>query len=398
MHDVIVVGGGPGGLHTSTLLARDGFDVTVLEEHQTTGEPVHCTGVLAAEAFDEFDVPRDAILNTLSTARFYSPAGLSVAHATPATEAVVIDRAVFDRGLHERAVAAGAEVRVGARVAQLDVLPHFVVARLGDGSEIRGRAAVLACGANYTLQRRLGLGMPRVFLRSAQRELPATETGDTEVHFGDAVSPKGFAWVVPVERREGRFARVGLMCDGHAATHFKRFAAQVSARWGLALGASEIAAMQPRQKILPLAPIARTYGDRLIAVGDAAGLVKATTGGGIYYSLVSAAAAATVLGEALRYDTLGAATLKRYQKMWKATLGAELRAQLALRLVAHRLGDRDIDALFDLARTNGVMPIVRATARFNEHRHLIVSLFKHGPVRRLFFKQLASRTAAASLQ
>ncbi len=79
-------------------------------------------------------------------------------------------------------------------------------------------------------------------------------------------------------------------------------------------------------------------------------------------------------------------------------LGAELRAQLALRLVAHRLGDREIDALFDLARTNGVMPIVRDTARFNHHRQLIVSLFRHGPVRRLFFKQIVSRTVPAALQ
>jgi flavin-dependent dehydrogenase len=150
--------------------------------------------------------------------------------------------------------------------------------------------------------------------------------------------------------------------------------------------------------MLPLAPIRRTYADRVLAVGDAAGLVKATTGGGIYYSVVSAALAAEVLAEALRSDALGAGTLSLYEKQWRSRLGSELRAQLALRMLAQRLGDPDIEALFELARTNGVMPIVRRTARFNQHRDLIVSLFRHPPARRLLFKQLVARTTALSLQ
>ena len=60
-------------------------------------------------------------------------------------------------------------------------------------------------------------------------------------------------------------------------------------------------------------PIARTFADRVLAIGDAAGIVKATTGGGIYYSLVSAAAAAEVLAPALRRDALGARVLQAYE-------------------------------------------------------------------------------------
>jgi len=46
---------------------------------------------------------------------------------------------------------------------------------------------------------------------------------------------------------------------------------------------------------------------------------------------------------------------------------------------------------------NGVMPIVRRTARFNQHRDLIVSLLKHPPARRLLFKELASRSVVSAL-
>ena len=57
MRDVIVVGGGPAGLHAAWLLALRGFDGALYEEHHSPGEPVHCTGVLAAEAFQPNDPP-----------------------------------------------------------------------------------------------------------------------------------------------------------------------------------------------------------------------------------------------------------------------------------------------------------------------------------------------------
>jgi flavin-dependent dehydrogenase len=251
------------------------------------------------------------------------------------------------------------------------------------GGDIRARVAVLACGANYSLHRQVGLGMPRMFLHTAQTELPARYLGDVELHFGSEIAPKGFGWVVPVVRGTQYCARVGVMCDGDAPRFFQRVTARIADRWGIE------AVRRPRQKILPLAPLSRTYGDRLIAIGDAAGLVKPTTGGGIYYSLVSAALAADVLADALRRDDLTAKTLAPYERGWRERLSAEFQAQLKLRLVAHRMSDAEIEALFELARTDGVMPIVRRTATFNRHRQLIVELLKHPPVRQLVLRRLA---------
>jgi flavin-dependent dehydrogenase len=142
-------------------------------------------------------------------------------------------------------------------------------------------------------------------------------------------------------------------------------------------------------KILPLAPIERTYATRLLAVGDAAGLAKPTTGGGIYYSLFSASIAAEIGSRALTRDRLDAASLAEYETRWRARLDREFAAQRALRRAAVAMTDSDIDALFDLAQTDGVMPLVRKTARFNEHRHLIRALFNHPPARRILFRALA---------
>ena len=176
MSDVIVVGGGPGGLYTATLLARAGFEVTLLEEHAVTGQPVHCTGVLAAEAFDEFNLPRESVLNPLRTAQFFSPSGLTISHTTASIEALVVDRAAFDQGLYNQALDAGVTVRLGSRVANVTVSDRQVEVVTG-ARTFHARALVLACGANYSLHRRLGLGMPAALLRSAQLEMQAERLG-----------------------------------------------------------------------------------------------------------------------------------------------------------------------------------------------------------------------------
>lgn len=395
MDDVAVVGGGPGGLYAALHLAQRGLAVSVFEEHSTAGDPVHCTGVLAVEAFDEFGISRESILNPLSTATFFGPSGSSIAYTTPTTEALVVDRQVFDRALCEQAEAAGAAVRVGAKVLDVRIAASGVTISCAGRPAVQARACILACGASYTLQRRLGLGMPQLHLQSAQMELPAASPGTVEVHFGTHVAPKGFAWIVPVVRGTRTFARVGLMCDRDAREHFHRFLSAIRPRWHIGPPECLDNGLVPRAKMLPLGPIGRSYGPRLLAVGDAAGLVKATTGGGIYYSLLSARLAVETIARALAAGDLGERAMASYETRWQALLGEELAAQMHLRRVAHRLTDEDIDDLFDLARTDGIMPIVRRTARFNRHRNLILSLLNHPPARRVLMKRILGWTRTA---
>src|SRR5204863_1483241 len=138
------------------------------EEHPAIGKPVHCTGILGIDSYGEYELPRHAILNELRTVRFYSPSGQTFSYTPDRIEAVVVDRTVFDEALSLEAKDAGATMIQEKRVTAVHTESHGVRVRLATNEELHARACVLACGANYTLQRTLGLGTPSLFLSSAQ--------------------------------------------------------------------------------------------------------------------------------------------------------------------------------------------------------------------------------------
>ena len=93
VRDVVIIGGGPAGTITAARLARERHDVTILEEHARIGSPVHCTGLLGWDAFEEFDLPRTLILGEAATACFWGAAGQSVTAGSQRARATVIDPA-----------------------------------------------------------------------------------------------------------------------------------------------------------------------------------------------------------------------------------------------------------------------------------------------------------------
>jgi geranylgeranyl reductase family protein len=382
----VIIGGGPAGLYAAGRLARFGLSVRVVEEHPVVGEPVHCTGILSADAFELPGVPRDAVLRREATARLHSPSGHEWRIAAPREEIFVVDRGAFDRGLAARAAAAGALVDTGTRARYLAAGDRGVEVRLEGEAGARRLAAqvcVIATGARYGFQRRLGWGIPPLVLCSAQTEVPAAPGAGFDLFFRDDTAPEGFAWMAPVRRGGAARAKVGVMVRGRARGVLDRVLADLRSQ-GRIGAAPAPSVVRP----LPLSPLTRTYGRRVLAVGDAAGLVKPTTGGGIYYSLLSAGWAADVVLRAFERGDFSAASLSEYEATWREQLGRELRIGVWARRLAARLTSGDLDRLVDLAIHDGIAPVLRRSGRFNWHAALILELLRHPGVLTILAQRL----------
>jgi digeranylgeranylglycerophospholipid reductase len=378
--DVIVVGAGPSGLRTAARLAGGGLDVRVLEKKACVGAGVLCTGIVGREVFDDFGLDRSSIVEELRRVRLVSPFATELVYEHPRPFACVVDREKFDGALAGAVTEAGAEVVCNARVEDIAVGPDGVELSVMDeaGALRRESAAmaVLATGVDFGLQKKLGLSSPRDFLMGAQVECSFPGADMTTLFFGRDVAPGAFAWSVPAG---GGRARIGLLTQKDPKACLRRL---LDRSFDGVRGTAEQIGI--RTKPVAQGLLAKTFGDRVLAVGEAAGQTKTTTGGGISYGLACADLAADVLRDCLARSSFGPDGLAAYERRWKALLQKEILVGQYTRRMCGRLSDGRIESLFQLARTDGIMPIIRETADFDRHSGLIFALLQRLSFMRFF--------------
>ena len=343
MQDVIVVGAGPAGNNAALSLASKGYGVTVIDSRENIGDKL-CTGLVGEECFRRHPIDPALVYREINAASVIAPSGEVVRFETPLPVARVVNRVAYVSSFADRAREAGAEYLLGRRVVDLEQHKDWISVTTDDGS-IKARTLVLAAGFGSQLNRQLGLGEPSDYVVGIQALVRTENIDEIEVYLGRDIAPGFFAWLVPTEPG---IALAGLLVRKNAPEKFVSF---ISARE--AEGKITETVNKPVCWGIPLRPLRKTYTDRVLVVGDAAGQVKPTTGGGIFYSLLASEVASGALHQALSEDKLSANHLGVYQKEWKNLLSTELEVGYSARRMFEYLGDSHISSLIHQASNNG---------------------------------------------
>ena len=369
MDDVVVVGAGPAGNNAALELAKRGFGVRVIDSRVEIGDKL-CTGIIGAECARRFPLDSDLVYHEARSAKLVTPdrATLHFSVATP--QAKIVDRVSYVATFAHRAEAAGAIYDLGQRVLEINPEGSGVSIRT-DQNHYRARSVIIASGFGTPLTRSVGLGKVADYVTAVQAEVAIGEEDQVEIHLGQSVAPGFFSWIVPT--RPGR-ALVGLLTRRKALNHMDNFLRRLESE-----GRIHRVIKEPSSWGIPLRPLKHTLRDRMLVVGDAAGQVKPTTGGGIYYSLLSSEIAADVLAGALSTGDLSSRYLGIYQQRWKELLGKELETGYSARRMYEYMSDGQISSLAHRADRDGLHQelINSPELSFDWHSQLIDKVMHH---------------------
>ena len=375
MYDAVIVGAGPAGNTAALELSKLGFSVVVLDYRERIGDKL-CTGVIGMECSDRFPVSPELIYRRTNTATIYSPSGQMYRVERPDTQALIVDRVGYVNSIAAAAAGNGAEYRLGWRVGDALRSPEYisVTAQHNGASEtLRGRILIIASGFGSSLTETVcptnGGGRER--LVGTQVEVVTRGVTETEVYVGDGIAPGSFGWLVPTTGSRGL---LGLMSQERSSGCLERLCDRL-VNEGKALGMES----SPRRWGIPIRPLPKTYAERALILGDAAGFAKPTTGGGIYYAMLSGKFAAETAAEALASNTFSDDALSGYEERWKAEFGSELRIGYYARMLFESLTDARLERLMDVFLSEEMQKeLIRSPVfSFDRHSGIIMKTVGH---------------------
>jgi digeranylgeranylglycerophospholipid reductase len=348
--DVVVVGGGPGGLATAAIAARGGLSVVVCERNHAIGEPVRTSGGSFVKPLRKLGVP-DRCWHPVHRIRVIGPTTDVVKTYRRAVGCVIDVRATY-QWLAAEAVDAGAEIRLKAPVeaALRDDRQRVTGVRVRDPfrgvHELRSRVVVDASGHTGFLARDAGL-RPRNERSAVGMELelraPGYDADEAVFWLGDDVAPGGYGWAFPVGEGRVRLG-VGVVRPDSDAEPRVLLDKLLDEFRPLAGGdAAPSGAIEMHSGLMPVLPPTATQlvGDGLVVVGDAAGQGSTLLGEGIRYAIT----AGRLAGEALvsaggDYSARG---LSAYPQQWRRRTRRDMAISYAVNTRICHYGDADWD-------------------------------------------------------
>jgi len=346
---VIVVGGGPGGLSSAVYMSQKGLKVKVFEKKKLLGKPVRCGEYFPikdemvrllprVKCIDIIDAPDDSVDSKCKSIRLVSPRGHEFEFPFAA---YILDRHVFESHLGDVARSNGADIDVGV---QAHFYPDEEGGWVGPTREQADHGEIIIAADGYPSETAERAGLPEreyagPYTVATNIEYLMTDLGVeqdvAEMYMDPRYSPGGYGWIIP--KGHGR-ANVGI---GIREPYVRR-------NWQIRelltgfIEKNKVAAERLRggQKAsligdsLPVdGPLAKTYSDRVMAVGDAAGMVMPTNGGGIQTAMITGRLA----GEAAVRYFEEKIPLSSYEEAWKDQIGMEMENSKRMRQASDRL-------------------------------------------------------------
>lgn len=323
-YDVVVIGAGPGGSTAAYYLARAGLKVLLLDKADFPRDKT-CGDGLTPRALptlaDMGLLPQVlAVGCRLSALEITAPSDRAMTVHIPdmphaPAYAVVVPRLVLDDLIRQRALNSGAMFQGGVHVRNIETDANGVTV-VSDQGSFRGRMTVIATGASTRLLSTLGLlDKPRRMIVAARAYFEGVEFLPNHFQFRfDGVPLPGYGWVFPLSESSANIG-AGFIPGARGAplsaqAGFKTFVDSPAMRHLL-----KNAWQRDSVKSYPIRTdfaTAPTFGERMLLIGEAAGLVNPLTGDGIDYALETGRIAAEHLINLFAVGNFSRAGLEGY--------------------------------------------------------------------------------------
>ncbi|MGC8671347.1 MAG: FAD-dependent monooxygenase [Candidatus Micrarchaeia archaeon] len=326
--ETAIIGAGTAGLLLAANLAKRGISVSVYDKKKRPGYPPVASGILSIKGLNSLGIPyKNAIRNTLYGARLHAGSVLlSVYSKEP--KAYVLDRPILNGICLDLAEQNGANVELGRQV------PAYELGEMSKRSIIVG-----ADGALSLVARHFGMGFVKRYVLTYKAEFEVSPKDSfVDLFFDNSVSPGFFSWLCPVSKYAVE-AGIGIESSyGNAKRAFDRFMAKYAKQvLGEARPVSEYASIIPIESKKKLVDEKK----EVLLVGDAAGQVKASTGGGIIFG----GNAALMASKAIYEHITKGAPLSAYEKAFKKRFGADMLIHKLIHSIYSSLSPRSMSLL-----------------------------------------------------
>lgn len=275
--DVIIAGGGFGGLTCARALAEKGINVTLLERKKAPGVGMHTTGIIVKECADEFAVP-DHLTRKVNNVTLYAPSLRHIELKSSGYFFLTTDTPNLMKFFSDEAEEAGARI----------LYDTSYVSGRKDGDAIivndsyRTKFLIGADGPRSRVADDFALGQNTEFLLGAEAEyanLPLPGDQNSFFCFLDQKLAHGYiGWVIPGVG----VAQVGLAQRMPARPDIDAFVARMNGVFDFSK--AEIVAR--RGGLIPVGGLVKPFASgNVILLGDSAGIVSPLTAGGIHTAL-----------------------------------------------------------------------------------------------------------------